>query len=656
MRSFCWILIGLVIFGLLPVISHADTELDRHWRKVSFPIFRKHCTSCHNAADKKGGLDLDVFYYVPSVIGRGEMFQRLVEMVENNEMPPSGKPPMSQQEKDDLINLINGILADALSKPDPGPSVVRRLSNREYKYTIQDLVGIDFDAMQFFPKDGSGGEGFDNQGRSLYITPLIMERYYMAADSIIRSARSDPRVWKNLVPVRYSPGVFRRVIRWMQGLWQDDMITWNKPEKLARDILLPFATKTYRRFLSQEEQTELIGFFNNIYFGDLWQERDGFNTAIATALKRILVSPTFIYRAEINAPIHEPYAINNLELATRLSYFLWSSMPDDSLLKVAYYEDLHDPEVLNRETHRMLNDPKFKRFSESFAPQWLGVEESLKTSTADKKIFPEYTDTVRNAMRTEVIDYFHYVFTEKKNLLDLLNSDYTLLNEPLAEYYGIDGVEGEDFRPVQVSAEGRGGILGMGAILTATSLPNRTSPVLRGQWVLEEVLGTPAPPPPPDVPQLEEVKDPQSDELDVRTVLEKHRESPNCAGCHNKMDPIGFVMENFDAVGRWRDEYRGSAQIVPTAVMENGTTVDGPVELRNFLSGEKEKFAKNFSRKIMSYALGRGISFLDSKVIDEMTAALLENDFDSEKLMLTVVNSYPFRHRRSDMTELYIKK
>lgn len=649
-------LIGWFIFIMLSPSGFCDTELDRHWRKVSFPIFRKHCTSCHNAADKKGGLDLDVFYYVPSVIGRGEMFQRLVEMVKDNEMPPAGKPPMSQQEKDDLINLINGILADALSKPDPGPSVVRRLSNREYSYTIRDLVGVDFDALQFFPKDGSGGEGFDNQGGSLYITPLIMERYYMAADSIIRSAQNDPRVWKKLVPADYSPSVFRRVMHWIQGMWKEEMITWQRPENLARDILIPFASKTYRRFLSQEEQVELVEFFNKIYFGNLWQEKDGFHTAIATTLKRILVSPTFIYRSEMNAPIHEPYAISNLELATRLSYFLWSSMPDDSLLKVAYYENLHDPAVLNRETRRMLEDPKFKRFSESFAPQWLGVEESLLNPTADKDIFPEYTDTVREAMRTEVIDYFHYVFTERKNLLELLNSDYSLLNEPLADYYGVDGVQGESFRPVAVADKGRGGILGMGAVLTATSLPNRTSPVLRGQWVLEQVLGTPAPPPPPDVPQLEEVKDPQSDELDVRSVLEKHRESPNCAGCHNKMDPIGFVMENFDAVGKWRDHYRGSAEIDPSAVMENGVEVNGPVALREFLSGEKEKFARNFSRKIMSYALGRGISFLDTKVIDEMTGVLLENDFDSQELLMTMVNSYPFRHRRSDMTELYIKK
>ncbi|MCB0688973.1 MAG: DUF1592 domain-containing protein [Saprospiraceae bacterium] len=649
------ILVGFLLIGTAINVK-ADTELDRHWRKVSFPIFRKHCTSCHNAADKKGGLDLDVFYYVPSVISRGDMFQHLVEMVENNEMPPAGKPPMSSQEKTDIINLINGILADALSMPDPGPNVVRRLSNREYSYTVKDLVGVDFNALEFFPKDGSGGEGFDNQGRSLYITPLIMERYYMAADSIVRQAQGNPHVWKQLVPKNYSPSVFRRLTNWVQGFWRTEDITWQKPQTRAEEILIPFATKTYRRFLSQEEKAELLDFFSKIYFSELWKENNGFNTAIATSLKRILVSPTFLYRTEINAPIHEPYAISNTELATRLSYFLWSSMPDDSLLKVSYYEDLHDPVVLNRETRRMLHDSKFSRFSESFAPQWLGVEETLIKPLADKKLFPEFTDTVREAMRTELVDYFSYVFSERKDLLELLNSDYSLLNEPLAKFYGISGVEGEEFRPVTVADQGRGGILGMGAVLTATSLPNRTSPVLRGKWVLEQVLGTPAPPPPPDVPQLEEAKDPENDELDLRRVLEKHRESPACAGCHNKMDPLGFVMENFDAVGRWRDAYRGSANIDPTAVMEDGSKVDGPVQLREYLAGEKEKFAKNFSRKLMSYALGRGISFLDTKVINDLSETLLQNDFDSEKLMLAMVNSYPFRYRRSDMTDLYIKK
>lgn len=648
----------LIVFfcGLLTTHTYADNEAGRRWRAISFPIFRKHCTSCHNAADKKGGLDLDLYYYVPSVISKGELFQNVVHQIETGEMPPPDKPRMSKEEKESIINLINGILDEALSSPDPGPSVVRRLSNREYAFTIKDLIGVDFDAMHFFPKDGSGGEGFDNQSGALFMTPLIIERYYMAADSILKLAQNDAQIWSQLAPQSYRPGLIRRVVNWVRSSISNEQVRWSAPSTRAKEIILPFANQSYRRFLSQEEQSELLSFFDEIYFNDLWKERDGFKTALATTFKRILVSPTFLYRSEVNAPIHKPYAISNLELATRLSYFLWSSMPDDTLLRAAYYEDLHDLQVLNREAKRMMNNPKFQRFSESFATQWLGVEETLISPMADKKLFPEFTDALRQSMKKEVIDYFHYVFTERRNLLELLNSDYSLLDESLAEYYGVPGVEGSEFRPVNVAGHGRGGILGMGAVLTATSLPNRTSPVLRGQWVLDQILGTPAPPPPPDVPELGEDSDGKHDELDVRAVLEKHRESPACAGCHNKMDPIGFVMENFDAVGRWRTYYKGLATIDPTAVMVNGTEVNGPVELREYLTGEKEKFAKNFSRKMLSYALGRGIAFTDSQVIRDMTTGLLDSDFNSEQLVLSLVNSYPFRHRRSDMTELYIKK
>jgi hypothetical protein len=646
----------LFLLGLVSTQSLANDELGRRWRRVSFPIFAKHCTSCHNAADKKGGLDLDIFYYVPSVVSRGEMFQHLVEMVQQDEMPPPPKPPMSKVEKDSLINIINYILNQALSAPDPGPSVVRRLSNREYMYTIKDLVGVDFDALQFFPKDGSGGEGFDNQGGALFMTPLIIERYYMAADSILRLAQNDPVVWKQLMPATYRPGMFRRLLNWVRTSVFDQPVNWATPTKRAGEIILPFASNSYRRFLSQEEQSDLLDFFNNIYFNDLWREKDGFKTALVTTFKRILVAPAFLYRTEINAPIHKPYAISNLELATRLSYFLWSSLPDDTLLRTAYYENLHDPQVLDRETRRMMRNEKFKRFSESFAPQWLNIEEAMINPTADKDLYPEFTAALRQSMKREVVDYFHYVFTERRNLLELLNSDYSLLDESLAQYYGVPGVEGPKFRPVQVASQGRGGILGMGAVLTATSLPNRTSPVLRGQWVLEQVLGTPAPPAPPDIPELEAAAADGHDEFDVRAVMEKHRESPACAGCHNKMDPIGFVMENFDAVGRWREYYGGTVEIEPAAMFENGTRVNGPVELKQYLVGEKEKFAKNFSRKMLSYALGRGIVFADSQVIRDMTDHLLATNFDSEELVLKLVNSYPFRHRRSDMTELYIKK
>ncbi|NND33043.1 MAG: DUF1592 domain-containing protein, partial [Saprospiraceae bacterium] len=602
-----------------------------------------------------GGLDLDVFYFVPSVVSKGELWQRLVKMVEEGEMPPTGKPRMSEAEKDTLINLVNGILDKALSEPDPGPSITRKLSHREYTYTIKDLMGVDFDAMAYFPKEGSGGEGFDNQSGVLFMTPLSMERYYMAADSILKSAEADPSKWKGIVPKSYRPGLLRRGLIKLRVLFGEENVRWRAPSLHAKRIILPFAAKSYRRFLSQEEQQELLSFFENIYFDNLWKEKDGFDQALATTFKRILISPNFLYRTEINAPIHKPYPISNIELATRLSYFLWSSMPDDTLLQTAYREDLHDPLILNREAARMMRNEKFKRFSKSFAPQWLSVEESLLNPTADQSLFPEFTESIRNSMREEVITYFQHVFTKSKNLLELIDSDYSFLDQDLARHYGVPDINGSEMRPVKVADYGRGGILGMGAVLTATSLPNRTSPVLRGQWVLEQVLGTPAPPPPPDVPALEE-SDSGTDEMDVRGLLEMHRASPACAGCHQKMDPIGFAMENFDAIGRWREHYKGEIKIDASAMMESGEKINGPVDLRKILASEQEKFAENFSRKMLSYALGRGVAFTDSQIIKDLTQGLLENNFNSDQLVFNLINSYSFRHRRSDMSEMYIKK
>ncbi len=648
------ILLGVLMIGVISV--EADTKADQKWRKTTHPIFQKYCTeSCHNEADQKAGINLDAYDFVVQVVRRGQLFQKVVEQIENNQMPPPNKPQMTQAEKDSLLHAINSILDDALMDPNPGPSIMRRLSHREYTYTIYDLLGVQFDAKKYFPSEGSGGEGFDNQSAVLYITPLTIERYYAAADSIIRMVNHDQDRWKDIVPKSYKAGFFRRSINRVKGWFGEESPKWNKPHRLAKDAILPFASKAYRRFLSNEEEGELMQFFDELYFRDLWAETDGFDMALSTVFKRILISPSFLYRSEVNIPINKPYQISNFELASRLSYLLWSSMPDDTLIQVAYREDLHHPEVLTRETRRMMQNEKYKRFSTAFAPQWLGVEEHMTNPKADPTLYPELTDELASDMKSEVVNFFHHAYTKEKNLLLLLDSEYSMLNERLASFYGIEGVEGNEFRPVPVADHGRGGVMGMGAVLTATSLPGRTSPVLRGQWVLEQILGTPAPPPPPDVPELEAAKDGVHDELDLRALLEKHRAPSACAGCHQKMDPIGLVMESFDAIGRQRQYYRGEIAINTSAIMEDGTPIADVGDLRKRLVDEKSKFAKNFARKLLSYALGRGVTFTDSPTVKELTESLLADNFDTEKLMLTLINSYPFRHRISDMADLYIK-
>ena len=642
----------VLVFSLAIGLVKADTPQDKDFHRTARAMLQKHCASCHNEVDKKGGINLEDFYFAISVVKRGELFKTVTDMVKDGSMPPSQAPPMSQADKDTLIAGIDRILSAALAEADPGISVMRRLSHREYQYTVLDLMGVEFETAKYFPSEGSGGEGFDNQSGTLFISPLTMERYYNAADSIVRRIRADKNHWQKIIPLSYKAGLTRRLLNGILAMvYPNREIHWDRPEALAKKIIIPFATKAYRRFLSNEEEDQLMGFFSTVYFSN-WKDRDAFDNAMAGVLKRILVSPNFLYRIEVNLPSEKPYPINNFELASRLSYLLWSSMPDEGLLQAAYREDLRQPAILEREVIRMMEDEKFRRFSSSFAPQWLGVEEMLYTPLTDQELFPEFTPELRRDMHEEVVGYFHEVFTKKRNLLHLLDSDYAWLNEDLAKHYGIDGVEGGEFRTVQISDRNRGGLLGMGAVLTATSLPVRTSPVLRGQWVLEQVLGDPAPPPPADVPALEDAKRNDVSELDLRSLLELHREDKACLGCHQKMDPIGLGLENFDAIGRWRDSY-GPVPINTAGALLDGRKFKGPEELKGLFLEDKAKFAKNFSRKMLSYALGRNVEFIDTPTLDSLTNELMNNNFDSQSFMLTLVNSYPFLNRRSDLAERY---
>jgi hypothetical protein len=632
--------------------SFADTPEDKYFHMTARPVIQKHCSACHNEVDKKAGLNLADVYFAIGVTRQGETFQNVVREVETGNMPPAGKPRLSAEEMDQLLTGIRTLLGNALAQPDPGQSIMRRLSHREYRYTMLDLMGVDFDAQYYFPSEGSGGEGFDNQGRVLFITPLTMERYYEAADSILRQVRKDPVLWTKLVPETYHPGLGQRLSFWWNKVVRKQEIMPEAGIAVANRQLYAFATRAYRRFLSEGEKAQLTGFFTRVY-RDQWKEEEGFERALIETMKSILVSPNFLYRYEANLPLEKPYQLSNFELATRLSYLLWSSMPDETLINVAYREDLHDPKILTRETRRMMADPKFMRFAESFAGQWLEVEQVLKAPKTDLEKFPELTVSLREAMYQEAVQYFYYVFTQSRNLLELIDSDYTFLNEDLARHYGIEGVKGKQMQPVLLTDRRRGGILGMGAVLTATSLPLRTSPVLRGKWVLEQVLGTPPPPPPPDVPELEAAKGKVKNELDLRALLAQHRAPSSCSGCHQKMDPIGLGLENFDAIGRWRDSYGGNTKVDAAGVLVSGQAFEGPGELKQILCEDREKFARNISRKLISFALGRGVDFKDSPTLDQLTQNLLDNEFDSQHFMLTLVNSFPFRYKRSDTKDRY---
>ena len=385
-------------------------------------------------------------------------------------------------------------------------------------------------------------------------------------------------------------------------------------------------------------------------------KNDRFDASIKESMKRILVSHNFLYRIEADPASELPYPISNFELASRLSFFLWSSIPDRPLLEAAYREDLHDPVVMEREVRRMLKDPKARRMGEQFALQWLELKKLKDPSfQLDPELYPSFTPVLKTLMLKEVELFFNHVVLESQNLLDLLDSDYSFLNEQLAEHYGIPDVKGDTMRKISFASKERGGILGMAGVLTATSLPTRTSPVLRGKWVLEQILGTPPPPPPPNVPELEASHDSSESEVTLRVLLERHRSDEACKSCHQAMDPIGLGLENFDGMGRWREVY-GSEAIDASGMMKSGETFEGPAELRKILQSKKELFAKTFSTKMLSYALGRGINFKDSPTIAHLQKILLESDFNSETFILELVKSYPFQYKKSDTKDVPKKR
>ena len=412
--------------------------------------------------------------------------------------------------------------------------------------------------------------------------------------------------------------------------------TASEEEPCARTILTRLGRLAYRRPLTDDERETLLGFYRD------GRRKGDFETGIELALRFLLASPRFVFRAEAEPSIAPgiAYAVSDMDLASRLSFFLWSSLPDDELLTVAEAGRLSDPEELERQVHRMLADPRAQALVENFAGQWLFLR-NVDTVQPDVTEFPDFDGNLRHALRRETELFFEHVMRENRGVLELMTADYTFVNGRLAKHYGIPGVYGDRFRRVPVDDENRRGLLGHGSILTVTSYPNRTSPVLRGKWVLDNLLGAPPPPPPQAVPQIEENtlgQQPRS----LRERLEQHRANPVCASCHAKMDPIGFALEPFDAVGRWRTSDAG-LPIDASGALPSGASFDGPGELREALLSRPEDFVGTFTRKLLTYAVGRGLEASDAPTIREIVREAAKTDYAFSSIVTGVVRSDPFR-------------
>ena len=411
-------------------------------------------------------------------------------------------------------------------------------------------------------------------------------------------------------------------------------------EPCAREILSRLARRAYRRPVADGDLERLLPFYRS------GREGGSFESGIQLALRRLLASPSFVFRPEADPADLAPgaaYFVSDLELATRLSFFLWSSIPDEPLLEQAEAGRLHEPEVLEAQVRRMLADPRAAALVENFAGQWLHLR-NLDNIKPNTDLYPDFDDNLRQAFKRETELLFASIVDENRSILDLLTADYTFVDERLARHYGIPNVYGSRFRRVSLGPDlaSRRGLLGKGGILMATSHADRTAPSLRGKWVLENLLGTPPPPPPADVPALE--AEPGAAPRTMRERLEGHRANPACADCHALIDPLGFAMENFDAVGGWRD-YDSGAPVDASGRLADGTSIEGVNALRNALAADPRVFAGTVVEKLMIYALGRGLQHFDMPVVRGILRAAEKNDYRFDSIVLGVVESPAFRMR-----------
>ena len=417
----------------------------------------------------------------------------------------------------------------------------------------------------------------------------------------------------------------------------------SEAEACAREILGALARRAYRRPVDEGDVATLLEFYE-------WGRAEGgFEKGIQFALERLLADPDFLYRVErdpVDAPRGAAYPISDVELASRLSFFLWSSIPDDELLAAAENGTLSDPPALEAQVRRMLADPRSQAMVDNFAGQWLYLR-NMGGVYPDPNVFPEFDENLREAFTRETELFIGNQLRADASVLELLAADYTWVNQRLAEHYGIPNVYGSRFRRVALDGARRGGLLGHGSVMTVTSYPNRTSPVLRGKWVLENLLGAPPPEPPPDIPALEE-RNEDGEPVSMREAMVQHRENPACSVCHAPMDPIGFALQNYDAIGGWRDVNEGGTPVDATGVLPDGSRFEGRAGLSGLLLARPDDFVGTVTEKLLTYALGRGMEHYDAPTVRKIVRRAAGEDYRWSSIILGIVNSAPFQMRRSD--------
>jgi hypothetical protein len=732
------------------------------FEKTVSPLLTKTCAPCHNPNFSSGGVNLAPFNNASTLTSNREGWDVIVRKISAGEMPPKGIPVPAGM--DEVIKYLTDEFdrQDRATKPDPGRVTARRLNRAEYTNTIRDLLAVDFRAQSTFPTDDLGN-GFDNIGDVLTISPVLMEKYLGAAQRIAsRAVGADPlpkpieieyankdkkirRVDFSTIEahgriefdgeyvVRFGlPGERGKDAKPVQlAFWMDGKLLATIPVETKPSGLVyfdPYSEEQTRLFLTEGEHTFRAAFLNDDFVKDLTSQ-DAYNRkknkfidsfkfigpypsktetashkkiflcdpnsgaacvdriltnlahhayrrpvtktdvaalskfvtlakangqsteqGIQLALEAVLVSPNFLFRIERDSKPTDPTAVHpvsDVELASRLSYFLWSSMPDDELLTLAEAGKLHERATLDAQMKRMLADERSSAIADNFAGQWLELR-NLDVIKPDPQKFPAWTPELREDMRTETRMFFDHILRDDRPISEFLDARYSFLNQRLAKFYGVAGVTGPEFRKVELDTPQRGGILSQASVLAVSSYPTRTSVVLRGKYILNNILGAPPPPPPGNVPSLDD--DAVGATASLRQSMEKHRADPSCASCHNKMDPLGFGLENYDAIGRWRTK-DGKFDVDASGTLPNGKTFSNPAEMRSLFLSQLPAFSRCITEKMLTYSLGRGLNFPDRRVVDEIDHKLAANNYGFQTLIYEVVHSLPFQSRRGELVK-----
>jgi hypothetical protein len=622
----------LTLLGFPVVCVAEEPPAAARFREHVQPILEAYCYGCHGYGASEGSRTLDAFASDDAMLADRKLWWAVLKNVRANVMPPAGEERPNDDERRQLFDWIK---FDALgidpANPDPGRATLRRLNRVDYHNTIRDLMDVDYNTWDEFPADDSG-YGFDNIGDVLTVSPLLMEKYLLAAETIVDKAVPDK--------LPHARDVFR--IKEYRHFFPKGPAPEEAAARdaYAREILAAFVRRAYRRPVDDDTVDRLVEIAKATYTAP----NQTFEAGIANAMTAVLASPRFLFLVEDVAATSadEKYPlVDEHSLASRLSYFLWSSMPDDELIDLADRGELRAN--LPAQIERMLKDRRASELAKNFAGQWLRSRD-VERFEVDLR----FGHDLAIAMSRETEAYFEHITREDRSVLELIDSNYTFLNELLAEHYEIDGVEGRRMRHVELpEGSPRGGVLTQGTLLVVTSNPSRTSPVKRGLFILDNILGTPPPPPPNDVPLLEDAANAISDHKPtIRELQEQHRKDPLCHSCHARMDPLGLALENFNVLGKWR-ETEHDRPIDPSGVLLTGEQFDDVRQLKMILKTERRlDFYRCLTEKLLTYALGRGLDYHDEHTVDQIVEKLDREQGKFSVLLSGVVNSAPFQRQR----------